>query len=46
VDEFYWEDRPRYYQALDAVRKEGENLTGWLEYSAEGLLFTLERSWT
>jgi Fic family protein len=46
VDEFYWEDRPRYYQALDAVRKEGENLTGWLEYSAEGLLFTLERTWT
>jgi Fic family protein len=46
VDEFYWEDRPRYYQALDAVRREGENLTGWLEYSAEGLLFTLERVWT
>lgn len=46
VDEFYWEDRPRYYQALDAVRQEGENLTGWLEYSAEGLLSTLERVWT
>jgi Fic family protein len=46
VDEFYWEDRPRYYQALDAVRQEGEDLTGWLEYSAEGLLSTLERVWT
>ncbi|MHB8743806.1 MAG: Fic family protein [Sulfuricaulis sp.] len=46
VDEFYWEDRPRYYQALDAVRQEGENLTSWLEYSAEGLLSTLERVWT
>jgi Fic family protein len=46
VDEFYWEDRPRYYQALDAVRQEGEDLTGWLEYSAEGLFFTLERVWT
>ncbi|HEX4119085.1 MAG TPA: Fic family protein [Verrucomicrobiae bacterium] len=46
VDEFYWEDRPRYYQALDAVRQEGEDLTGWLEYSAEGLFFTLERIWT
>ncbi|MHB8698943.1 MAG: Fic family protein [Sulfuricaulis sp.] len=46
VDEFYWEDRPCYYQALDAVRQEGENLTGWLEYSAEGLLSTLERVWT
>jgi len=46
VDEFYWENRPRYYAALDAVRGEGEVLTGWLEYSAEGLLATLERVWT
>lgn len=45
VDEFYWEDRPRYYAALDAVRREGEDLTKWLEYSAEGLLLTLERVW-
>ena len=46
VDEFYWEDRPRYYAALDAVRREAGNLTGWLEYSAEGLQLTLERVWT
>jgi Fic family protein len=46
VDEFYWEDRPRYYAALDAVRREGEDLTGWLEYTAEGLHLTLERAWT
>jgi Fic family protein len=46
VDEFYWEDRPRYYGALDAVRREGEDLTGWLEYAAEGLQLTLERVWT
>jgi Fic family protein len=46
VDEFYWEDRPRYYHLLDAVRKEGEDLTGWLEYAAEGLLKTLERVWS
>ena len=46
VDEFYWEDRPRYYAALDAVRREGENLTGWLEYAAKGLQQTLERVWT
>ena len=45
VDEFYWEDRPRYYAALDAVRREGEDLTRWLEYAAEGLLLTLERVW-
>lgn len=46
VDEFYWEDRQRYYAALDAVRREGEDLSRWLEYAAEGLLLTLERVWT
>ncbi|MBI4475454.1 MAG: Fic family protein [Acidobacteria bacterium] len=45
VDEFYWEDRPRYYAALDAVRRQGEDLTGWLEYTAEGLRGTLEKMW-
>lgn len=45
VDEFYWEDRPRYYAALDAVRHQGEDLTSWLEYCAEGLQQTLERAW-
>ena len=46
IDEFYWENRPRYYAALDQVRKENNDLTGWLEYSAEGLRLTLERVWT
>jgi len=45
VDEYYWEDRPAYYAALDSVRREGEDLTGWLEYCAEGLRQTLERVW-
>jgi len=45
VDEFYWENRPRYYAALDAVRREGDDLTSWLEYCAEGLQKTLERVW-
>ena len=45
VDEFYWEDRPRYYAALDIVRREGDDLTSWLEYCAEGLRQTLERVW-
>ena len=45
VDEFYWEDRPRYYAALEVVRHEGDDLTSWLEYCAEGLLQTLERVW-
>jgi Fic family protein len=46
VDEFYWEDRPRYYAALQAVHQREEDLTGWLEYVSEGLLMTLERVWT
>ena len=45
VDEFYWEDRPRYYAALQAVRQQGEDLTSWLEYCAEGLQLTLDRVW-
>jgi len=46
VDEFYWEDRPRYYEALDAVRKQGGDLTGWLEYTTEGVRLTLEEVWS
>ena len=46
VDEFYWEDRPRYYAALEAVRQHDDDLTGWLEYSAEGLHLSLEKVWT
>ena len=45
IDEYYWEDRPRYYAALEAVRQEDGDLTGWLEYCAEGLRQTLERVW-
>ena len=45
VDEYYWEDRPRYYAALEGARRAGEDLTEWLEYCAEGLRLTLERVW-
>ncbi len=45
VDEYYWEDRPRYYAALDGVRQAGEDLAAWLEYCAAGLRQTLERAW-
>lgn len=45
VDEYYWEDRPAYYSALDSVRNEGGDLTDWLEYCAEGLRRTLDRTW-
>ena len=46
IDEFYWEDRPRYYAALKKVPHEDGDLTSWLEYSAAGLRATLERVWT
>ena len=45
VDEYYWEDRPKYYAALDGVRQAGEDLTVWLEYCAAGIRQTLERAW-
>ncbi len=45
VDEYYWEDRPSYYAALDAVRVAGDDLTKWLEYCAEGVRQTLENVW-
>lgn len=43
IDEVYWENRPRYYSQLDAVRQAKGDLTGWLEFSAEALHLTLER---
>jgi Fic family protein len=46
IDEFYWGDRPRYYSALEKVREDKGDLTGWLEYCAAGLRETLERVWT
>lgn len=45
VDEYYWEDRQRCYAAPGAVRTEGEDLTAWLEYAAEGLQITVKRVW-
>ncbi|MBI3772889.1 MAG: Fic family protein [Gammaproteobacteria bacterium] len=45
VDEYYWENRPKYYAALDGVREAGEDMSAWLEYCAAGLKQTLERAW-
>jgi len=45
VDEVYWENRPRYYEALDSVRRQGGDLTGWLEYASEVARLTLEKDW-
>jgi Fic family protein len=45
VDEYYWENRPAYYDALEQVRQASDDLSHWLEYSAEGLRQTLDRVW-
>lgn len=45
VDEVYWEDRAAYYDALANVRKQGGDLTAWIEYCAKALSVTLERVW-
>ena len=46
IDEFYWEDRPSYYSALEGVQQQNGDLTNWIEYSAAGLRLTLERVWS
>lgn len=46
IDEFYWEDRPSYYSALERVQQQNGDLTNWIEYSATGLRLTLERVWS
>lgn len=45
VDEFYWENRPRYYAELQTVQQGKGELTSWIDYCAEGLHQTLERVW-
>ena len=46
VDEFYREDRPRYYAELQTVQRGEGDLTSWIEYCAEGLQQTLELVWS
>ncbi len=37
ISEYYDRDRAAYYRALQTVREQGLNLTGWLEYFTQGL---------
>lgn len=46
VDEFYWENRPRYYAELQCVQQGDGDLTSWIEYCAEGIQQTLEQVWS
>ncbi len=45
VDQYFKEDHEGYYQALQRVRQEGEDLTSWLEYVALAVLDTLNRTY-
>lgn len=44
LDEFFDQDRPRYYYEIQRVREQGEDLTAWLEYVSEGVLETLRKT--
>jgi Fic family protein len=37
ISEYYDRDRSGYYRAIQSVRQRGMDLTGWLEYFAQGL---------
>jgi len=37
ISEFYDRDRPAFYAAIQGVRDQGMDLTGWLDYFVEGL---------
>lgn len=45
IDEFFWENRSRYYASLATVPQNGGDLTAWLDYTAEGVRVTMERVW-
>ncbi len=45
VDQYFKEDHEGYYQALQRVRNEDEDLTSWLEYVALAVLDTLGRTY-
>ena len=44
LDEFFEEDRARYYQNIRQARELDDDLTYWLEYVAEGVVETLNRT--
>jgi len=44
LPEFYESDRPLYYSEIEKARKAGDDLTGWLDYVAGGVVETLEKT--
>jgi Fic family protein len=43
LDDFYDENRPAYYEALKAVQRDKGDLTRWLEYFTEGVLYSINK---
>ncbi|MFH1411971.1 MAG: Fic family protein [Candidatus Omnitrophota bacterium] len=43
IDDYYDEDRPSYYNALKTVQKAKGDITEWLEYFTDGVLFSINR---
>jgi Fic family protein len=37
ISEYYDLDRPAFYRAIQSVRENGMDMTGWLEYFVGGL---------
>ena len=44
LPEFYESDRERYYREISEARTAGDDLTGWLEYVAGGVVETLDKT--
>ena len=44
LDDFYANDRPRYYQKIQQARDLDDDLSDWLDYVAEGVVWTLEQT--
>jgi Fic family protein len=42
ISEYYDRDRPAFYRAIQSVREQDMDLTGWLEYFADGLATQLD----
>jgi Fic family protein len=42
ISAYYDRDRPAFYRAIQSVRKRDMDLTGWLEFFAEGLATQLD----
>lgn len=43
LDDYYDQDRPGYYAALKTVKANKDDLTSWLEYFTDGVLYSVNK---